>query len=207
MNIKEIIKKYKYSSNLPFSLDFDTIPDYSNEQFVEIDGLKIPQLGELTVREVWFFDLLSTEKTNVYADIQTQYVKLANNIKNKFLIKDFQEAQDLLSGYIDDNSPNKENLQKIAASSEYEEFLLSKKTELVDLSQSLQEVRDDKQENLIKSTLFLRSRYDAKWDIENTINLKQSTLKKIITFINEEVGVDVDSTIDEEVSRETDPKK
>lgn len=207
MNIKEIIKNCKYSSDLPFDVDFDTIPDYSNEKVVEIDGINIPKLGELTVREVWFFDLLSTEKTNKYADIQTQYVKLANNIKNRFLINNFQEAQDLLSGYIDESSPNKKALQEIAESSEYEEFLLSKKTELVDLSKSLQEIKNDKQENLIKATVFLRSRCDVKWDIENTINLKQSTLKKVIDFINEEIGVDVNSTVEDEISKETDPKK
>ena len=129
-----------------------------------------------------------------------------NELKRKFNIEYFVDARMLLLGQVNEDSPNKEKLEELINTEEFEDYLLGKRDEILDLSKQLQ-VANDSNLDWFKVTFFMLSRYSSEWDISKTIKLRVSQINEILDFIALEANggkplEKVNDTVDE-----TDPKK
>lgn len=190
------------ATQLPFGVDFNVRPSKrkAKNTLEVVDGIEIPIYNDVSVAEKWFFEIIDNMNQGKAVELQVEMKQLSlafmkyvdDDIekakKNKEKLKygsvdNLSHAIGLLfrpSDLLDELDDDKLRDQYVAllASTTYENFLISHTDDYTKLANLSQLVQTAHNVVWVKTTFFLKSRFDGEWEFEDTATLTVDELAK-----------------------------
>lgn len=193
------------NKKIPFALfNFSANPDWSDCEMVEVAGLSIPKLGELTTIERIVLDNVADNQIESSTRLQLTLRQLAkalagywesicsqvefNTPEEKTALKELKALKPVqLSGYIFPADTVEYRL--ISATVAYQEFQSEHIEEITQALNIAIEMQDGSFSNLMRIAFFLASRLGSEW--LNPVKLQrltESTAKALLDFVGLEAN-------------------
>lgn len=180
-SFRQYVSELALGDHLPFSVD-DIKPDFDNSVLATVAGFELHTIAELTAGEIWFFEKIVEKNAKLQMELRQLTRKVGKDFTQRLLI--------------DINSIKSQNpfelifspTPEIEADPEYKTFMDEYDEVLLRILNLSNIVGSNNAINLQKVTFFLISRFNADWDLPDTLRLRQSQIQPILDLILSEAN-------------------